>query len=197
MSIKRLKALFTDHILVSAKDVREQKIPTKFLTTLLRSGEIQRVSRGLYSLAAASFSEQIDYEIAATLIPHGVICLISALRFHNLTDENPHEITMTVERGTWHPRVDYPPIKFFSASPKIFNFGVEKHTCGRKMIQVYSVERTIADCFKYRNRIGLDVSIAALRAAASTNSLDYNELWKAAKICRVSKIMQPYMEAIQ
>jgi len=197
MSILQLRKLFADHVLVSAKDVRDQGIPTKFLTTLLRSGEIQRVSRGLYSLANSSFSERTDYEIAATLIPHGVICLLSALRFHDLTDENPHEISMMIEQGVWHPVISYPPIRFFSASPNIFEFGIEEHSCDEKKIKVYSVARTIADCFKYRNRIGLDIAIAALRTASSRNSLDYNELWKAAKICRVANVMQPYMEAMQ
>lgn len=197
MRIRQLRELFKSRALVSAKDVRQLGIPTKFLTALLRSGEIQRISRGLYSLADAAFSEQADYAIAAELVPHGVICLVSALRYHNLTDENPHEVSMTVQQGIWHPRVSYPPIKYFSASPKCFNFGIEEHFSGGKRIKVYSVEKTIADCFKYRNRIGLDVSIAALRAAVSRNLLDYNELWKASKVCRVSKIMQPYLESIQ
>ena len=197
MSMKRLRKLFADHTFVSVKDVRSQGIATKFLTTLLRSGEIQRISRGIYSLSKASFSEYTDYEIVAATVPRGVICLLSALRFHDLTDENPHVISMAVEQGMWHSRISYPPIQFFSASPKIFAQGIEEHLCGEKKIRVYSVEKTIADCFKYRNRIGLDVAIAALRAASSRDSLDHNKLWRFAKICRVSKIMQPYMEAIQ
>jgi len=197
MSIRRLRELFKERTFVTAKNVRERNIPTKFLTPLLRAGEIQRISRGLYSRTDASFPEETDYTIAAELVPHGVICLVSALRYHNLTDENPHEVSMTVQQGIWHPRVSYPPIKYISASPKIFKFGIEEHFSSGIKIKVYSVEKTIADCFKYRNRIGLDVAIAALRAAASHNLLDYNELWKAAKVCRVSKIMQPYLESIQ
>ena len=181
---EQLKNLFCETRYLTAKEIRAAGIPSQTITNLCRCGKIERVAYGVYALAGNAASETDDLELLAKLVPAGVICLVSALRFHKLTDENPHEFT-------------YPPVCYFTFSGKAFSSGIKIHTTNGVDLKVYSIEKTIADCFKYRNKIGLDVAIAALREAVSQNRIDYNALWDAAKICRVSKIIRPYMEAVQ
>lgn len=195
--LKQLQKLFTENRIISASEIRSAGIPSVLLSQLVRSGEIQRISHGLYTSSNATASETWDYEVIAKRIPSGVFCLESALRFHNLTDENPHELSITLRHGVRYPKVDYPPVKFYICSGKAFSFGIETHICNGTDVKVYSIAKTIADCFKYRNKIGLDIAVASLRDAVNKGVIDYNKLWEAAKVCRVSKIIRPYMEAVQ
>lgn len=194
---EQLKNLFCETRYLTAKEIRAAGIPSQTITNLCRCGKIERVAYGVYALAGNAASETDDLELLAKLVPAGVICLVSALRFHKLTDENPHEVSMAVLHGSYTPKFAYPPVCYFTFSGKAFSSGIKIHTTNGVDLKVYSIEKTIADCFKYRNKIGLDVAIAALREAVSQNRIDYNALWDAAKICRVSKIIRPYMEAVQ
>ncbi len=190
--IEKLNELFSQNHFLSVSAIRATGIPSQFVTNMLRRGKIIRVARGVYSP-----SETDDLELLAQRIPAGVICLVSALRFHNLTDENPHEISIAVPHGYHTPDLSYPPVRYFSFSGKAFSEAIIPRMLNGTTVKVYSVEKTIADCFKYRNKIGLDIAITALREAANQNRIDYNALWSAAKICRVSNIIRPYMEAYQ
>jgi len=194
---EKLNDLFSQNHFLSVSTIRAAGIPSQFVTNMLRHGKITRVTRGIYSLAGSTATETDDLELLAQRIPVGVICLVSALRFHKLTDENPHEISMAVPHGYHTPELSYPPVQYFSFSGKAFSEAAIPHVLNGTTVKVYSVEKTIADCFKYRNKIGLDIAITALREAANQNRIDYNALWSAAKICRVSKIIRPYMEAYQ
>lgn len=194
---EQLNNLFFTTRYLTAKEVRAIGIPTQALTNLCRCNKIERVACGVYTLTGNTSSETDDLELLTKIVPSGVICLTSALRFHNLTDENPHEISMAVLHGSYRPKFAYPPVCYFTYSEKAFSHGVKTYTINGVELKVYSIEKTIADCFKYRNKIGLDIAIAALREVVRQNHIDYNALWEAAKICRVSKIIRPYMEALQ
>jgi len=182
--------------LVTCREMRSLGIPTQLATDLVRRGHAVRLARGVYAAAGTAFTEHSDLEVAAALVPNGVICLVSALRFHNLTDENPHEVCMAIRHGYHPPKVDYPPMRYIVRSEPLFSRNVENVTLNSASIRVYSVEQTLTDCFKYRNKIGLDIGIAALRDAAKQGRVDYNKLWAAATACRVSKIIRPYVDAI-
>jgi predicted transcriptional regulator of viral defense system len=182
--------------MVTCREMRALGIPTQLATYLVRQGHAVRLARGVYAAAASAFTEHSDLEVAAALVPNGVICLVSALRFHNLTDENPHEVCMAIRHGYHPPKVDYPPMRYIVRSEPLFSRNVENVTLNSASIRVYSVEQTLTDCFKYRNKIGLDIGIAALRDAAKQGRVDYNKLWAAATACRVSKIIRPYVDAI-
>lgn len=193
---EKLKSVFNSGKPVKTSEVRAMGIPTQALVDFCRKGKIQRVTRGVYVAANSAATEYSDYELAAQAVPNGVLCLFSALRFHNLTVENPHKIHIALREKSRYPKVDYPPIVFYAYSEASYSFGVEVHDYNGIMIKVYSAAKTIADCFKFRNKIGLDVAIAALKDGIQEKMFSYDELWAAAKICRVSKIIRPYMEAV-
>lgn len=194
---EQLTELFSSKHFLSAAEIRAAGIPSMFITLLLRSGKIVRAARGVYSLAERTASETDDLELVSRIVPSGVLCLVSALRFHKLTDENPREISLAMPRGYHTPGISYPPVRYFVFSGRAFSSGIGTCEFAGTTVKVYSIEKTIADCFKYRNKIGLDIAVAALREAAEQNRIDYDSLWEFVKICRVSKIIRPYMEAVQ
>lgn len=195
--IKRLRLMFNRQRFVQSSKVRELGIPTMLISDLMRKGEIIRVGRGIYSTPKTYSSPEFsDYETLSMMIPNGVVCLISALRFHEITDENPHKITLALKHHSRSPVVEYPPVIFYFFSIPTFTAGVVEHKIGQAKIKVYSIEKTIVDCFKYRHKIGLNVAISALRSATQQKRINYNDLWEYAKICRVTNVLRPYMEAM-
>ena len=193
---EKLKSVFSSGQPVKTSEVRALGIPTQALVDFCRNGKVRRITRGVYIAADAAATEYSDYELAALAVPNGVLCLFSALRFHNLTVENPHELHIAIKANSRYPKIDYPPVVFYTCSDTSYSFGIETHTRAGVLIKVYSAAKTIADCFKYRNKIGLDVAIAALKEGIQAKMFSYDELWEAAKVCRVSKIIRPYMEAV-
>jgi predicted transcriptional regulator of viral defense system len=133
----------------------------------------------------------------ALRIPRGVICLISALDFHDLTTQIPHAVQVALPGDAERPRLDYPPIRLFWFSGQAYTAGVEIHDLGRIPINIYNPEKTVADCFKYRNKIGLDVALEALRRCRGSKACDLTRLQRFSRICRVEKLMRPYLEALQ
>ncbi len=180
---------------VSASSIRAAGIPTGLATALVRRGEAVRLSRGVYAMAESDYSEYSDYEVVAMTVPKGVFCLLSALRLHGLTDENPHGLCMAILHGYHAPAVSQPPVNFIFRTEPLFSSNVETRMSHGVAIRVYSLEQTLADCFQYRNKIGLDVAVAALREAFEDRRVDRNRLWQAARLCRVAKVMRPYLEA--
>ncbi|MCK4410177.1 MAG: transcriptional regulator, partial [Candidatus Eisenbacteria sp.] len=132
----------------------------------------------------------------ATRIPRGVICLISALSFHELTTQIPHEVHVALASGSEEPRLDHLPIRTYRFTGQSFSEGVETHEVDGVVVRIYSPEKTLADCFKFRNRIGLDTAVEALRSYRERGSIRVDELMRYASICRVKKVIQPYLEAI-
>jgi len=183
--------------LVRPRDLKAYGIPSVYLSRMCQSGELQRVGRGLYVLSTANVSEHHTLAEACKRVPFGVVCLLSALRFHGLTTQAPFEVWLAIGGKAWRPRVDYPTLRFVRFSARTLSMGVEQHTIEGTTVRVYCPAKTVADCFKYRNKIGLDVALEALRDCRSQRKCTNDELWQYATLCRVANVMRPYMEAIE
>jgi predicted transcriptional regulator of viral defense system len=169
----------------------------RVLYGLRDTGRLREVSRGLYRLADLPELGNPDLAAVAARIPHGVICLISALAFHGLTTQIPHQVDMAVPRGTKQPRLQFPPIRVFRFSEPMQNAGVERHRVDQIEVRVYSAAKTVADCFRFRNRLGIDVAVEALRLFHARKKAPRRELLDYARLCRVERVMMPYLEALQ
>jgi len=179
-----------------ASDMEAQGIHTQTLTRLEREGAIERVGRGRYRLAGAEFTEHHGLALTAASTPKGVVCLLSALRFHNVTTQNPFEVWLAIERRSRAPRLEYPPLRIFRFSGRAFTSGVETHVLEGQRVRVYSLAKTIADLFKYRNKVGIDVAVEALRESWKSGRVKFGQIDPYALICRVQKVMRPYVEAL-
>ncbi|MFH1115480.1 MAG: type IV toxin-antitoxin system AbiEi family antitoxin domain-containing protein [Pseudomonadota bacterium] len=160
------------------------------------AGVLDRLGRGVYRLAELPVLGDPDLARAALRIPRGVICLISALAFHEITTQVPHEIYVAVNRGTTRPRPDYPPFRIFWFSDRAFSEGIETHTRDGVQVRVYTPEKTLADCFKYRNKVGMDTVIEALKLYGQKKPIRVDDLLRFACVCRVHKVMKPYLESL-
>jgi predicted transcriptional regulator of viral defense system len=178
------------------RDFERLGVSRKQVRRLSEKGVVERVSWGLYRRPNANFDQWQSFAEAARRVPRGVVCLISALRFHDLTTQNPWEIWMAIEGKAWRPPRGNPPIRLVHASGAAFREGTEKHRVGGIPVRVYGVAKTVADCFKYRNKVGLDVSLEALRAGWRAKRFTMEEIGRFARICRVEKVMRPYLEAL-
>jgi predicted transcriptional regulator of viral defense system len=158
---------------------------------------LEQLSRGLYRLADLPPLKNPDFVVVGRRVPEGVLCLISALSFHELTTQIPHEIYIALKMGARVPRLDYPPIRTFHFSGKAFTEGIEVREVDGVPFRVYSKEKTLADCFKYRNVVGLDTALEALRIYWRGRGTKIDELTKFGEICRVNKVMKPYLESVQ
>ena len=167
------------------------------LYALRDAGVLERVSRGVYRLADLPPPIEPDLLTVAARIPRAVITLVSALHFHGLTTDIPHEVSIALPKGTARPRLDWPPIKVCWLSGSMFTFGIEIHERDGIQLRVYSAAKTVADCFKFRNRLGTEVAVEALRTGLEEGKYTPAELFRAAGICRVARIVRPYLEALQ
>lgn len=179
-----------------ARDLETHGISRKYLSLLCNQGILKRVGRGLYIYAEAEISANIGLAQAAKWVPHGVVCLLSALQFHNIGTQSPFEVWLAIDRKAWRPQIDYPPIRIIRFSGKALTEGIKEHQIEGVLVKIYSPAKTVADCFKYRNKIGLDVAIEALRDCRVNKKCTNAQLWEYAKVCRVAKVMKPYLEAI-
>jgi len=159
------------------------------------NGVLEQVSRGVYRLSELLPMTHPDLVTVSLRFPSSIVCLISALSFHNMTTQIPHEVSIAVSRNARMPSLDYPPVHAYKFSDKAFNAGIEKHKIDGVIVQVYSVEKTLADCFKYRNKLGMDVVLEALKLYRSQKKFNLEKLTEYARICRVEKVMNPYLEA--
>jgi len=165
------------------------------LYTLRDQGVIERLGRGMYRFADMPTLGNPDLATVALKVPKGVICLISALSWHEMTSEIPHEIYLALPRGAEPPRMEHPPLRIFWFQGAAFAEGVEEHVVDGIPVRIYSPEKTLADCFKYRNKIGLDVALEALKLHRQRKRFEVDELMHFARICRMEKVMRPYLEA--
>jgi predicted transcriptional regulator of viral defense system len=157
---------------------------------------LDRPARGLYTVHDAQVTEHHSLAEACKRVPHGVVCLISALRFHGFTTQAPFEVWLAIDRKARRPRQDLPPLRIVRFSGKALTQGIETHLIEGVKVRLYSPAKTIADCFKYRNKIGLDVALEALRECWRERRCTMDELWRFAKTCRVSNVMRPYLESL-
>lgn len=158
-------------------------------------GVIEPISRGLYRLASLPPITNPDLVAVASQFPQAVLCLVSALAWHGITTQIPHEVHLAVPRQARLPRLDYPPIAGYRFSEPAFSAGVEETTIDGTRLRVYSIEKTLADCFKFRNRLGIDLVVEALQLYRKRHAFNLSELMGYARICRVENVMRPYLEA--
>lgn len=169
---------------------------TRYMLYSLRDkGIIERVSRGIYRLVDLPAISNPDLVTVSLRFPNAVICLVSALAYHDITTQIPHNVSVSVPRDSRMPSLDFPPIQAHRFSDEAYRSGIEEHLIDGVSIKVYSPEKTLADCFKFRNRIGMDVVLEALKLYKTRRNFNLIELLKYAKVCRVEKIMRPYLEA--
>lgn len=196
-SPKRALDAFRKHGgILRTKDALRAGIHPRTLYALRDDGSIEQISRGLYRLTNAVPLGSPDLVAVALRAPESVICLISALAFHELTTQIPHEVHLAINRGSEPPRIDYPPVRTYWFSGVAFSEGIETHRLDGVQVRVYSREKTIADCFRYRNKIGLDTCLESLRLYKERRKIDIDALLRYARIRRVTQILTPYLEAI-
>lgn len=182
--------------LIRPRDLTERGLPTVALTRLMRQGRLQRVGRGLYALPDRPVSEHNALAEVARKHPRDIVCLLSALRFHDLTTQSPFEVWLAIPNKARAPKMHYPPLRIVRFSGEALTVGVENHIIDGVPVRVTSVARTVADCFKFRNKIGLDVALEALQEAWRAKRVSMDELWRYATLCRVANVMRPYMESL-
>lgn len=181
---------------VRPRDLAERDIPPDYLDRLHRRGLIERVARGLYAWPDAKITEHHSLAEASRLVPRGVVCLLSALRFHNLTTQLPKEVWLALPNKAWAPRRNHPRLKVVRYSGPALTEMVEEHPVEGTTLRVYSAAKTVADCFKFRNKVGLDVAMEALRDCWRRKKATMDELWAAARVCRMENVMRPYLESV-
>lgn len=196
--VDKAKRLFQRHGgILRTNEALRLGIHPRTLYAMRDVGVLEQLSRGLYRLAELPPLDDPDLVAVALKVPLGVVCLVSALAYHDLTTQIPHEVYLALLRGAEPPRLAHPPVRIFWFTGAAFTEGVEIHKVDDVRVRVYSVEKTLADCFKYRNKIGLDTAIEALRRYRTRRGVRFDKLMHYARICRVENIMRPYLEAMQ
>jgi predicted transcriptional regulator of viral defense system len=178
------------------KDFIAKEIEPETLARLVRSGQVVRPARGLYQLSDAPVDATHVLAEAAALVPRGIVCLISALQFHELTLQMPSAVWMAIERTAWKPTISYPPVRFVRFSGWAMTEGVERYPVHSRKLPITNPARTIVDCFRYRNKIGIDVAMEGLREGIRKRKCTPDELWRYAKKARSWTIMRPYVETV-
>lgn len=178
------------------RDLTKAGVTPTHLRRLVERGEVERVGRGLYALPGARRDERGDLAEVARRVPGGVVCLLSALRFHGLTTHNPVEVWLAIERKAWRPRIEHPPLRVVYLSGPAFEEGIEEHAVEGVPVRVYSAAKTVADCFKFRNKIGVDVAVEALRDYRRLHPKGLDDVWRHAQQDRVARVMRPYLESL-
>jgi predicted transcriptional regulator of viral defense system len=166
------------------------------LNTLEEENKVEKISRGLYKLADYDFKEHPDLVIASLQAPSGIICLVSALSFHETTVEIPNYVDIAILRGTYANRIKYPPVRFYRFNSETWKAGIEEYIIEGNKIKVYNLAKTIADCFKFRNKIGMHIARESIKVGVTEKNVKPKEIMKYAKICRVDSIIKPILETI-
>jgi predicted transcriptional regulator of viral defense system len=179
-----------------SRDLERAGVSRTQIRRLLEQGRIERVGRGLYRTPGAPVSERQDLAELARRVPGGVVCLLSALRFHGLTTQNPFEVWLAIDRKAWRPRLEQPPLRLIYLSGPALSEGVEEHQVDRTQVRIFSAAKTVADCFKFRNKIGTDVAVEALRKYRRAHPKRLEAVWRMAEVDRVTRVIRPYLEAV-
>lgn len=179
-----------------SRDLQHHGISREHVRRLVQRGLLQRVGTGLYTVPESEVSEHRSLVEVGTRVPTGVICLLTALRFHGLTTQNPFEVWIAIPPKAWRPKIEGPRLRIIHLSGKALTQGVEDHKIEGVTVRVFSPAKTVADCFKFRNKIGLDVALEALREYRRKHRAGMDDIWRFAKVCRVTAVMRPYLEAL-
>ncbi len=189
-------AIATRQGTICAGDLVAHDIPREYLPRMTKKGLLQRMVRGVYCLPDADITEHHDLALVSTRVPNGVITLLSALAFHQVGTQNPHEIWVAVKARGYAPKFDYPPVRYHYYSGAAFELGIETHTIDGVEVKVYSVAKTVVDCFRLRNKVGLDVALEALKEGWQSKRFTADELLQLAKKCRIASVIQPHFEML-
>lgn len=194
--IDDLVALARGRHLVRPKDLKDLGIPRNYLGRLVQRGLLHRVERGLYASNSARVTENQSLIELSRKVPKAVICLLSALRFHGLTTQNPSEVWIAIDVKGWAPRFNYRSVRVMRFSGEALTFGIRDHILHGEKVRVFTPAKTVADCFKFRNKIGIDVAVEALRDCYRQKKATVDEISAAARVCRVANVMRPYLETL-
>lgn len=178
------------------RDLQSHGIPRLYLRVAADKGLVMRVGRGLYVARGSRPTQHHSLAQASKRVPHGIVCLLSALRFHDLTTQSPFQVWLAISDKARLPKTDNPPLRIVRFSQKTLAYGVQEHRIESVSVRIFSPAKTVADCFRYRNKIGLDVALEALRECRRKRRATSDELWQAAKVCRVANVMRPYLESL-
>jgi predicted transcriptional regulator of viral defense system len=193
---KQLMRMVRERKLLRARDLAEQGLPTIALTRLVKAGKLERVGRGLYALAGAAMSQHRSLAEVALRVPRAVVCLLSALQFHEIGTQAPFEVWLAIPNRVTPPRIEYPAIRIVRMSDDAMTDGLQRKRIDGVEVPIFNPARTVVDCFKFRNKIGLDVAIEALREGWRERRFTMDELGHHATRQRVANVMRPYIEAI-
>jgi predicted transcriptional regulator of viral defense system len=180
-----------------SQDLEQAGVTRSQIRRLVEQKRIERVGRGLYRRPGAPSSEHQNLAEVASRVPDGVVCLLSALRFHGLTTQNPFEVWLAIGHKAWRPRIEHPPLRLVYLSGPALIEGVEEHEVDGVPVRVFSAAKTVADCFKFRNKIGIDVAVEALREYRRTYPKGLEAVWRAAAVDRVTQVIRPYLESVE
>lgn len=192
----RIAELVRSSGVLRPRDFVRAGLSAKHLQRLYRAGYLERIGRGLYVPVDADLTEHHTLAEVSKRVPHGVVCLLSALRFHTVGTANPFEVWLAIDRTARLPKEPALPIRVVRFSGEALRAGIEQHMIEGVPVRVYGVAKTVTDCFKYRNKIGLDVALEALREAWRGRRATMDELWRYARIDRVANVMRPYLESL-
>jgi predicted transcriptional regulator of viral defense system len=192
----RLLKLARTRPIVRARDAAAEGIHTSTLTRLARAGKLEKVGPGRYRLATSDVTESHSLVLACSIVPSSVVCVTTALLFHRVGTQLPREVWLAVPRGTRVPSFAFPLVRVTRIVPALFELGVEEHDIEGGKVRVYNLARTVVDCFRFRNKVGVDVALEALREAWRSRRLDLNEVDRVAKALRVDRVMRPYLEML-
>lgn len=196
-AIQEAKTIFREHGgILRTSEALELGIHPRTLSTMRDSGVLDRLARGLYRLADLPPLSNPDLVTVALKVPDGVICLVSALAFHDLTTEIPHSVDVALEKGSWRPRLKHPPLRVFWFSGAAWREGVGTYQVDGVPIRITTPAKTVADMFKFRRRLGLDIALEALKEYRERDIFDVDELLHYARVCRVDGVITPYLEAL-
>lgn len=193
---KALKVMEVSKGMIRVAQAIRSGINPKTLQELVSKGRVVKLSRGLYRIADMPEMVESDICVVSAKVPNGVICLISALSFYKITTQIPQQVDVAIPKGHHKPLMEFPPIKVYRFSDRSFNEGIETHNINGVAVRIYNIPKTIADCFKFRNKIGLDVAVEALRDALKSHDIKPADILKYARVNRVEKVMMPYLEAM-
>ncbi|MDM0065954.1 AbiEi antitoxin N-terminal domain-containing protein [Variovorax sp. J31P207] len=189
-------ALAAEHPLLRARELREHGLPTIALSRLVGAGKLERVARGVYSRPGRAISEHRSLAEIALRVPRGVVCLLSALRVHGIGTQAPSEVWLALPSNVPAPRIDQPALRAIRMSGPALTEGMEHVLIDGVQVPVFNAAKTVADCFKYRNKIGLDVALEALHDGWAQRKLTMDALWHYASVDRVANVMRPYLESV-
>jgi len=184
------------HALVRPSEIDALDLPRAYLYQLAQMGIINHVGRGLYQWPDNKQDSNVALSEVAKKVPKGVISLLSALSFHEFTSQNPFEVWVAMKQRSWKPVIDYPPTRFVFMSGESIEEGIDIHIINNVEVRVFNPAKTVADCFKYRNKIGLDVALEALKEGWKMKRFTMDELMHYAEVCRVKNVIRPYVEAL-